>query len=124
MRHTSVPPQVQVPPIVLLRQLQRIDLALQHLQPLLPLRPPHNLPHLWRQDVKGCNRLAVVVVAHVEGLDVLGVVEEDNWPVEDVLTQVSLVFRSEVHSPLDFVFALREGVSLLDHLRNDSIGTF
>jgi hypothetical protein len=34
------------------------------------------------------------------------------------------VFRSEVHSPLDFVFALREGVSLLDHLRNDSIGTF
>src|SRR5260370_6542600 len=75
MRHRAVAAQVQVPPIS-----GRIELLLAHalfknVQALLALTAADDLAHARNQNVHGPDRLAVVVDAHVKGLERARVIE-------------------------------------------------
>ena len=43
--------------------------------------------------------LVVIVDLHIEGLDVLGVVNHDDWLLEVLLNEITLVLAGEVHTP-------------------------
>ena len=109
-------PEVEVPPIVLLVQLEGLYPRLEHFQSLLPLGPADNLSDLWREDVEGGDSLSIGVKAHVEGFDVFGVVVEDDRLVEDVVAEVALVLRGQINAPVNLVL---EDHSLLDALHSD-----
>lgn len=60
---------------------------------------------------------AVIIELHIECLDVLGIVIEDNWPVEDLLSEMSFVLGSEINTPVELVFKLY--LALLDLFLED-----
>mmetsp|Transcript_29576 Transcript_29576/g.84843 ORF Transcript_29576/g.84843 Transcript_29576/m.84843 type:complete len:703 (+) Transcript_29576:138-2246(+) len=97
----AVASQVPVPPVVLDVEAHLRYPAVQHVQALLALGPADDLADARGQDVHGGDGLLVVVEAHVEGLDVLGVVVQDRGLLVDLLGQISLVLGAEVHAPLD-----------------------
>ena len=70
----AVAAQVQVPPVVLGVQAQLVHPLLQHLDALLTLRAADDLADAGHQAVGSAHGLAVVVEAHVEGLDLTGIV--------------------------------------------------
>lgn len=108
MRNGTISSQIQIPPVVLLGKLQSIYLSFKNFKPLLSLRPTNNFSDLRSQDVESSNCLAILVVSHVEGLDMPGIVIQNNWSMEDMLTQISLVLGSQIHAPFDLVLVLGE----------------
>lgn len=120
MRHSTVSSQVQVPPIVLFRQLQLIDSLLEHFQDFLSLGTTDDFSDLRGQNIESSDCLAVLVLFHVEGFDVFGIVVNDDRAVEDVVAKISFMLRGKINTPVDFVF---ENDSLLDNL-NQSINTW
>jgi len=50
--------------------------------------------------------LLIIVHFHVECLDILGVVVEDNWSLKDLIGEILLVLRCKIYSPVDFVLKL------------------
>ena len=103
VRDGAVSSQIKVPPVVLLVELEFLDSALDDLKDLLSLRPTDDLSNFRGQNVKGSNCLAILVLLHVEGFEVLRVVVKDDGSTVDVIAKVSLVLRSKVDSPDHFV---------------------
>jgi hypothetical protein len=68
-------------------------------QPLLALRAADDLPDPRRQHVHRRHRLPVVVLTHVERLDVLGVVHHHHGLTEVLLRQIPLVLALQVAPP-------------------------
>lgn len=68
--------------------------------------------------------LTVRVQLHVESLDVLGIVVKNDRAVEDLLSKVTLVLRSQINTPLDFVLEL--DLALFDFLlkNGDTLGVW
>mmetsp|Transcript_19201 Transcript_19201/g.67773 ORF Transcript_19201/g.67773 Transcript_19201/m.67773 type:complete len:606 (+) Transcript_19201:86-1903(+) len=99
VRHGAVPAQVEVPLQRLLLDTHLLHARLQHLELLLALRPADQLADARHQDVHGAHRLAVLAQLHVEGLDALRVVGDDDRLVEDDVRQVALVLAAEVDAP-------------------------
>ena len=85
MRDRTVPPQIQVPPVVFFRQVELIDPLFQHFEPLLSGRSTHNLSNSRSQHVKCCHSFAILILTHVESFDVFGVVVQDNGFVENMV---------------------------------------
>src|SRR5512138_3023034 len=70
---------IQVPP-----EAGRVDSRFGHprfkkVKPLLPLAPADDLPYLGNQKVHGRHGPPVVVLPHVERLDVLWVIYDEYW---------------------------------------------
>mmetsp|Transcript_12407 Transcript_12407/g.40879 ORF Transcript_12407/g.40879 Transcript_12407/m.40879 type:complete len:219 (-) Transcript_12407:996-1652(-) len=98
----AVAAEVYVPPVGLGWEVNLRDAALEHVEPLLALRAPHQLSHLWDQHIHRRHRLAVLVLAHVERLDALGVVADDDGdPVVHLFRQIPLMLALKVPAPLD-----------------------
>mmetsp|Transcript_46905 Transcript_46905/g.114251 ORF Transcript_46905/g.114251 Transcript_46905/m.114251 type:complete len:270 (-) Transcript_46905:762-1571(-) len=103
VRHAPKLPQVHVP-----RHPWPVDVdsglggaPLEQAHALLPLAPPDDLPALREEHVHCSNGLAVAVEAHVEGLDLFGVVVHDHGPVEDLLSEIALLLCRKVSPPVD-----------------------
>mmetsp|Transcript_32863 Transcript_32863/g.98298 ORF Transcript_32863/g.98298 Transcript_32863/m.98298 type:complete len:242 (-) Transcript_32863:908-1633(-) len=96
-----VPAEVDVPPVVLRVEPRLLHLAQQHRQPLLALAAADELADTGHEQVHRRNRLAVVVVSHVEGLDGLGVVVDEDGAAEGDLGEPPLVLGGEVRPKLD-----------------------
>merc|ERR1712087_304038 len=96
-----VPAEVDVPPIVLRVEPRLLHLAQQHRRPLLTLAAADELADTGHEQVHRRNRLAVVVVSHVEGLDALGVVVDEDGAAEGDLGEPPLVFGGKVRPKLD-----------------------
>ena len=97
----AVAPQVAVPPVVLGVHAQLLDTVLQQLQALLTLGAADELADAGHQAVGGSNGLAVVVLAHIEGLDLLGVVGDEHRALVHLLGEVALVLGLQIAAPVD-----------------------
>ena len=75
----------------------------------LTLGSADDLADLREEDVHRADGLSVFVLLHVEGLDVLGVVREDDGPLEMLLHEVALVLALQVSAPVDGVLELVAG---------------
>ena len=106
----AVAPQVQVPPVVLRIHAQFPDAPLQQVQPLLALGPADDLPDAGHQAVGGGHGLPVVVQAHIEGLNLLGIIGDEDRLAEDLLGEEALVLGLEVAAPVHGVLEFVAGV--------------
>ena len=97
----AVTPQVAVPPVVLGVHAQLLNAGLQHLQALLTLRAADELADAGYQTVGGGHGFAVVVLTHVEGLDLLGVVGDKHRALVHLLGKETLVLGLQVTAPVD-----------------------
>jgi hypothetical protein len=83
--HGAVAAQVAVPPVVLLGQAHLVHARVEHVEALLALAAADDLADAGRQHVHRGDGLAVVVLPHVEGLDVLRVVHHRDRALDDLL---------------------------------------
>ena len=68
---------------------------------LLAHRAADDFANLGEEHVGALHGAAVVVLLHVEGLDVLGIVDHDDGALEVLLDEVALVLGGEVDAPAD-----------------------
>ena len=102
----AVAPQVAVPPVILGLHAQLLDAALQQLQTLLALAAADDLADAGDQAVRGGHGLAVVVHAHVERLDLLGIIGDEHGALIDLLGEIPLVLGLQVAAPEHLVVEL------------------
>ena len=102
----AVAPQVAVPPVVLRLHAQLPNAALQQLQTFLALAAADDLADAGDKAVRRGHGLAVVVQAHVERLDLLGIVGDEHRLLVDLLGEIALVLGLEVGAPLHLVVEL------------------
>ena len=98
--------QVQVEVVVLGIHTQLFDAGLQNLVVVLTLAAAGDLANTGHQAVHSGNGLAVGVQLHVEGLDVLGVVGDEDGLLKDDFGQIPLVLGLQVAAPADGVLEL------------------
>ena len=78
-----------------------LELLVEHIKAFFTLTATNNFAGAWNQHVHGGNRLAVVVAAHVESLDVLRVVHDHDGPSHVLLGEIAFVFGLQVQSPFN-----------------------
>jgi hypothetical protein len=97
--HRAEAPQIKVPAVVLFLQAQLPDAGQQDVMPLLTLAAAQHFPHTRHQQVNGGDRLAVIILPHVESFDFLGVIRHKHRQFKMLFAQVALMFRLQVHAP-------------------------
>ena len=80
-----------------------MDALPEHVEALLTLRTADNLANAGNQAIRSGDGLAVVVEAHVEGLDVTRVVGHERGALEVLLGEEALVLGLKVNAPGDRV---------------------
>jgi hypothetical protein len=118
VRDGSVLAKLSIPPVSLFIKLACLNSLVKNFEVFLSGRASNNLTNTRDQDIHCLDSLAVFIQLHVEGLDVLGIVEEDNGSIENFLSEVALMLRSEIYTPFNFVLEL--DLSILDFLLKDS----
>ncbi len=91
VRAAAIAPKVKIVPILPQVHAQLTHAPLEHVETLLSLGTPYNLPDAGHQAVCCGHGPAVVVRAHVEGLDVGGVVTHKGGSLEVLLGKEALV---------------------------------
>jgi hypothetical protein len=76
-----------------------VHARVEHVEALLALAAADDLADAGRQHVHRGDGAAVVVLPHVERLDVLGVVHHRDRALDDLLGEVALVLGLQVHAP-------------------------
>lgn len=114
VRDRSIAAEIQIPLQTLLGHLHLVHASLQDVQVLLTLRSSNQLSNLGHQNIHSADSLAIVVQLHVEGLNILGIVSHDHRALEHLLSEVALVLRAEIESPVGLHLEL--DVSLLESL--------
>ena len=111
--HGAVAAGVDVPFEVLAGHSQLVDAGLELLEVRFALGTADDLTDLREEHVHAADGLSVLVLLHVEGLDVLGEVDQDDRLAEVLLHEVALVLALEVGAPVDRVLellAVRDGL--------------
>ncbi|CAN4022567.1 DNA modification methylase, partial [Dysosmobacter welbionis] len=116
----AVAPQVAVPPVVLGVHAQLPDAAFQDFQPLLALAAADDLADAGYQAVRRGHGFPIVVEAHVERLDLLGIIRDEHRLLVHLLGEIPLVFRLQVAAPGDLV--VKQVVVLLQNRHCLGIG--
>ena len=106
MRHGAVTAGVNVPFQVFAGHAQLVNSGFQLLQGCLTLASADDFSNLGEEHVHAADGTAVLVLLHVEGLDVLGEIYEDDGLAEVLFYQVTLMLALEVRSPVYGVFEL------------------
>src|SRR5699024_2904386 len=112
--------QIQVEFVIFRAKSQFIHAGQQLLVVVLPLAAADDLSDAGHQAVHGSDGLPVIVLLHVEGLDLLGVVGDEHRALEDLLREVALVLRLEIAAPKYLVVKLV--VVLLQNLHGLRVG--
>ena len=97
---------VDVPLEVLPGHAELVYAGLQFLKIGFSFGAADDFSDLGEEDVHAADSAAVRVLLHVEGLDVLGEVYEDDGLLEVFFNQVTLVFALEVRAPVDGILKL------------------
>ncbi len=118
MRSRSETPCVEIPLEGLAAHSELVDAGVQLLKRRLPLGTADNLADLREEHVHTPDGLAVLVLLHIESLDVLRIVGHNDRAAEMLLHKVALVLGLKVHAPVNRVLELRSGC--LENL--DSLG--
>ena len=120
MLHAAELAQVEVPVVAGFVQPQLVHTGYQLVVVFLTLAAADQLADAGHQHI-GCGHgLAVRVLLHVEALDLLRVVGDEDGLLEDHLGQVALVLGLDIHAPLDGELELL--VVLLQHLDGVGVG--
>ena len=99
MRTSAELAGVEIPPHVFHRNGEFVDTRHQLVVVLLTHAAADNLANLREEHISALHRLAVGILLHVEGLDVLGIVGHDDRTLEMVLHQIALMLTGQVHAP-------------------------
>ena len=99
----AVAAQVAVPPVVGGIHAKLHDAALEHIETLLALAAADDLADAGHKAVRRGDSFAVVVQAHIERLDLLGIIGDEHGALEDLLGEKALVLGLEVGAPVDLV---------------------
>ena len=116
----AVAAQVAVPPVVGGIHAELLDAALEHVEPLLALAAADDLADAGHKAVRRGDGFAVVVQAHIERLDLLGIIGDEHGALEDLLGEETLVLGLEVGAPVDLV--VEPVVVLLEQLHRVGVG--
>ena len=91
----------EVPPEVLLGDTYLLCTLYELVVVSFTLRATNDLPDLGEEDVHTADGLAVVVELHVEALDFLRIVGDDDRALEVLFYKVALMFARQVGTPID-----------------------
>mgnify|MGYP001646557849 CR=1 FL=1 len=116
----AVAAQVAVPPVVGGIHAKLLDAALEHVETLLALAAADDLADAGHKAVRRGDGFAVVVQAHIERLDLLGIIGDEHGALEDLLGEETLVLGLEISAPVDLVVELV--VVLLEQLHRVGVG--
>ena len=98
--------QVHVEAVVLFAHTQLLNPGFQQIIVVLTLGAADDLADTGHQAVHGRHGLAVGIQLHVEGLDFLGVVGDEDGFLEDHLGQIPLMLGLQVRAPVDRILEL------------------
>ncbi len=105
--HSAEAAGVEVPPHIFHRYIEFFDTSEEFVVVGFALATADDFTDFGEEYVHGANGAAVVVLLHIEGLDILGIVGEDNGLAEVLLYQVALVLALEVDAPFNGNFEFR-----------------
>ena len=96
--------QVKIPAVILLMKSKLANTAEKHIKALLTLAAADDFADAGNKQVCGGNGFAVVVLAHIESLYLLGVVGYEDRRLVNLLGEVTLVLGLEVAAPIYGIF--------------------
>lgn len=99
----SVSSEIQIKLIVINIQSLLLNGLLEGIQSLFSLTSSNQFSNSWSKKIHSTNSFSVSVSSHVESLEILWIVVDTNWSLEDDLSQVSLVLSREIDSPMNWV---------------------
>ena len=102
----TVTAQIQIELIIFLVQSQLFHTLLQDLQVVLTLAAADDLTDAGHEAVHGRDGLAIGIQLHVECLDLLRVIRDEDRALEDLLGEVPLVLGLQIAAPEDLVIEL------------------
>ena len=97
---------VEIPPEFFLVHTQFVYTGRKFFVVGLALRTADNLADLREQHVHRTDGLSILVLLHVESLDLLRIVDKDHRTLEVLLDQIAFVFRLQVAPPVAGEFEL------------------
>ena len=106
MRNCSESSGINVPFEVLSAHSEFIYALFKFFKRSLSLRSSDDFSDFREKHICSADCLAVLILLHVECLDVLRIVSKDYRLLEMLLHQVSLMFALQVHAPFYRVFEL------------------
>ena len=92
MRHGPEPAQINIPVILLFAEIVLFQVRLQHVKTFFALAAANDFPNTGNQHIHSRYRFTVIILPHVEGFDIGGVVVNGDGTLEVSLCQVALVF--------------------------------
>ena len=106
MRDGAVFPQIRIPAVGLGIDVVVLEIFQKHIVTLLPLRAADDLADARHEQIHRGDGFAVLVEAHVEGFDLLGVVENGGGLLEILFREPALVLGLEVQAVGDGVLEI------------------
>ena len=120
MLNAAVFAQVEIPIVILYLHAHLLNAALQHLKALLALAAAYYLAYAGDQQVCRRHGLSVVIKAHIEGLDILGVIGNEHRLLIYLFGQISFVLGLKVCPPLYRIVEL--GTALFEYIHSLGVG--
>ena len=113
----AVFPQIQIEVIVGRVHAQLLNASFQDVIVVLSLGAADDFTNAGNQTVHSSHGLSVGVQLHVEGLDILGIIGDEDRLLEHHLGEVTLMLRLQIAAPVDgvlklVVVLLQQGYSL------------
>jgi len=112
MLDAAVTAQIEIPAIIAHIHAKFCDALLQHLHALFTLAAADELADTGNEKIRRSNGLAVVILAHVEGLDLFGIIRNEDGALKDLFGEIALVFGLQITAPkygiLELIFFLFE----------------
>ena len=106
MTDTAVAAKVKVELVALFIEAELVHALLQLAEVLFTLAAANDLTDAGNEAVHGCNGLAIVVQLHIESLDLLGIVCDEDRALEFLLGEVALMLGLQIAAPGHLVIKL------------------
>ena len=106
MRSRTVATRVEVPPEILLGYSDLLSTLYELVEVCLTLRSTDDLSDLGEEDVHASDCLPIVIELHVEALDLLRIVGDDDRTLEMLFHEIAFVFASKVGTPVHWELEL------------------
>ena len=109
VRHGTESAGIEIPPHVLHRNAELVDACAEFIVVGFTFGTTDDFTDFREENVHGADGFAILILLHIECLDFLGIVGEDNGAFEVVFHEVTFMFALEVGSPVngEFEFVAR-----------------
>ena len=120
MLYAAVSAQIEIPPVIFLFESELLHACGQKVESLLSLRTADDLAYTGNEHIDRGYRLSVVIETHIERLDLLRVIGDEDRLFEYLFGKESFVFGLKVCAPIYGVLELV--FMLFKYLYRTSIG--